>query len=375
MRMRTVSLLLVGGLGLVGCSPDHLGAPWIPDQSLTNAGGEVSPGWHISMNQPPPTERAQLTALTEGTVLLAGGQNGVTLGSASVFDRTTLEWTAVDPMLQARRDFAAVELGPGVVLAIGGAQDLEDEGTRELATVERFESGHWQPLASLHGPRSFHTATVLSDGRVLVAGGVHSGALLASAELYDPATDAWSVLAPMHHPRAEHTATVLADGRVLVLGGDDGGASAELFDPDAGTWTDAADMPVPRLLHVAARLPSGRVLVTSGAGSDGLTTELFDPGENAWLPAPPPTVRRIHAQGVTLRNGSVALVGGENDHGYPIATAEAFDESFGGWLRLGDLAFPRSGFFSVAGLGDGGAVVVGPLDGDTWAEFLVAATP
>lgn len=121
--------------------------------------------------------------------------------------------------------------------------------------------------------RSGHTATLLLDGRVLAVGGGQnfSGIFdLATAELYDPRTRTWTSTAPMTDVRWGHTATLLPNGRVLVAGGQpDGGgseswASAVIYDPDTGTWQPSAPMLVARTGHTATLLPNGQVLVSGG---------------------------------------------------------------------------------------------------------------
>src|SRR6185503_3325777 len=84
--------------------------------------------------------------------------------------------------------------------------------------------------------RRGHTATRLSDGRVLIAGGENSTGTLNETELYDPSSGTFSAAANMATARADHSATLLADGRVLIAGGHH--ASTEIFDPSTGAFTD-----------------------------------------------------------------------------------------------------------------------------------------
>jgi hypothetical protein len=108
-----------------------------------------------------------------------------------------------------------------------------------IASAELYDpqSGAWSATQGMVAPRESHTATLPPDGRVLVAGGegdasTSAGFALASAELYDPVSGTWSATASMAAARREHTATLLPDGRVLVAGGTDG--SAEIYDPGRG---------------------------------------------------------------------------------------------------------------------------------------------
>ena len=110
-----------------------------------------------------------------------------------------------------------------------------------------------------------HTASLLPDGRVLIAGGLVDF----GAEIYDPDLGTWTATAPMVEMREGHTATVLADGTVLVVGGADtdrhpAHTSAEIYDPRADTWTATGSMVIPRAYHTANLLPDGRVLVAGG---------------------------------------------------------------------------------------------------------------
>src|SRR5262249_6464354 len=143
-----------------------------------------------------------------------------------------------------------------------------------LASVELYDpaAGTWSPGPVLATARSGHSATVLADGRVLVAGGVGArGAALKAAELFDPARGQWSATGSMVDARVGHQAVRLADGRVLVTGGElrTGGATralayCELFDPATGSWTPTGSLGTARKGHQATLLPDGRVLVTGG---------------------------------------------------------------------------------------------------------------
>ena len=158
-------------------------------------------------------------------------------------------------------------------------------------TAELYDpaSGTWTVTGEMSQGRAYHTATLLPDGRVLVAGGMSGNETLASAELYDPSLGTWSSAGSMGVVREGHTATLLADGTVLVVGGagdlpeQAALSTAELYDPSTGTWTATANMDDARIHQTATLMPDGTVLVTGGyisgpAGTLLDSAELYVPG-------------------------------------------------------------------------------------------------
>ncbi len=145
----------------------------------------------------------------------------------------------------------------------------------------------FQPTGSMIQGRAGHTATLLRDGRVLVAGG-YNEIEIASSELYDPASATWTNTGRLAIGRQNHTATLLPNGMVLVAGGTDRSglttASAELYNPATGAWTPTGSLLHDRALHTATLLAGGRVLVAGGSGSSGFvaSAELYDPATGVW---------------------------------------------------------------------------------------------
>jgi N-acetylneuraminic acid mutarotase len=181
----------------------------------------------------------------------------------------------------------------------------------------------WETTGSMVTARCACTATVLPDGKVLVAGGYNGSTpwtVYASAELYDPATGTWESTGSMSGSRAGHKAMLLPNGKVLVAGGYDGAylTSAELYDPDTGTWTTTGSMAEGRVWHTMTLLPNGKVLVTGGENGSStfsaLTAELYDPAANGGLGAWSATGSMAQARSVhtatLLPDGKVLVAGG-----------------------------------------------------------------
>ena len=161
----------------------------------------------------------------------------------------------------------------GLVLAFGAMSSVAagDNAAAELSqSVPTQPPDRWKVTGDLITARSSHTATLLPNGQVLVAGGLGNSDYLASAELYDPATGMWTATGSLAAARYAHTATLLLNGQVLVAGGYGNVRylrSAELYDPASGMWTATQDF-VPGRANHAATLLHGRVLVSGGYNFD-----------------------------------------------------------------------------------------------------------
>jgi hypothetical protein len=214
--------------------------------------------------------------------------------------------------------------------------------------------------------RSGQTATLLADGRVLVAGGYDGSAVLTSAETYDPAKGTFSRTGSMGQPHDGGTATLLPDGEVLMAGGVDpaspeqqGFAAAELYDPGTGKFRTTGSMVQDRWSQAAALLADGKVLVAGGAGlpADLASAELYDPKTGRFAATGSMTQARYGLTATSLGDGRVLVAGGWCERG-TVASAELFDPRTGLFAATGSMEQPRSDHTATL-LADGRVLVAG----------------
>ncbi|MFO1526453.1 MAG: kelch repeat-containing protein [Turneriella sp.] len=201
----------------------------------------------------------------------------------------------------------------------------------------------WEATGSMITGRYLHTATLLADGRVLITGGSATGPTLASAEIFDPNANggigSFQSTGSMSTGRYEHTATLMGDGRVLVAGGYNGSsyvASAEIFDPNAnggiGAFTTTGNLATGSGSHTATRLPNGRVLLIGGQSmsSQSAIVQIFDPtgngGIGAFTAMTSLNVARAAHTTTLLNDGRLLVTGGHNSTGF-LSSAELYDAS------------------------------------------------
>jgi len=297
-------------------------------------------------------------------------------------------WSAAASLITGRGEHTATLLRNGTILVAGGT----DGRGKALASADVYnpKTNRWAAAGTMATTRLDFTATLLPSGRVLVVGGLDAPApsnSLASAEVYDPTTNAWSPAAPMSAGRARHTAIGLPDGRVLVVGGQSftlrgGGifesqpASAEIFDPTKNHWSATAPMSVYRFGQTTTLLGDGRVLVTGG--TDGFTTfrstEIYDPKQDRWSAAASMTTGRDGHTATLLPNGDVLVIGGlETDAlsspplTIPLSSAEVYDPRVDRWSAVAGMAGARDEDTATL-LSNGTVLVVGDMRPGSRAE-------
>ena len=291
----------------------------------------------------------------------------------------------------------------------GGSEDERDQAVLPTPMV-LIDTPTPLPTNSMSFARGTHTATLLQDGRLLIAGGDDGGgrldAITDTVELYDPSTGRWEPADIMGRQRTQHAAVLLNDGRALLVGGagvvqakideqqkDQSLIETDLFDPTSGSWSFAADISTPRDNIAATLMPDGSVLIAGGDDGSGTDTsvlasaEVFDPAAGQWSSTGSMSQPRQGHSLVPLDNGAALVAGGDAGDD-PFQSVEIYDPSSGTWSGTDDMADARERFAAVV-LQDGTVLVAGgggtsgrlssaelydPGDG-TWSSAAEMSTP
>jgi hypothetical protein len=334
--------------------------------------------------------------------VVATSTEAATISGSSVVTVTTANgrFTPTGSMQNPRGFHTATLLADGKVLVAGGAERADPLCIGGIASTELYDSaaGSFAVSGSMTAPRYAHTATALVNGEVLVAGGFGSGSDCEDlgepsqngAELYDSSTGSFRATGRMILGRGGHTATLLTDGKVLVAGGGDqgGGAlpfygkgsdTAELYDPRTGVFRSTGNMATARLGHAATLLPDGKVLIVGGVpmsvSQPTATAEIYDPGTATFTTTASMTTARAGHTATILQDGRVLITGGYKDftngefHSSP--TAELYDPVRRTFSATGSMVVARF-VHTATVLPDGTVLIVG--GGDPTAELYDPAT-
>ncbi len=327
--------------------------------------------------RPAATSARRSVAAALALAVLAAAAGALVIVRTPVYAWPVTGLRATGSMHTRRASFAFVKLSDGRVLVAGGM--IANHDFTPKAELYDPARGTFEPTGSLLEGRVGLSGTLLADGRVLIAGGWTNQGVTASAEIYDPVTARFTQAAPMHSPRADHTATLLRDGTVLFTGGavmnNESTATAELYDPRRRAFHELAPMPQARVAHTATSLADGRVLIAGGL--DGTTslrsTLLYDPATRAFAPGPPMREPRSKHGATRLADGSVLVVGGARDNGWStrLDDTERYDPKTDRFVAAGVMHAHRFKIDnSVVLLANGNVLVAG---GGDRAELYDAA--
>jgi len=279
-------------------------------------------------------------------------------------------WAPTGAMIWARDGHTATLLTNCKVLVAGGTNNGVALTSAELYNRT---TGTWASTGSMHVGRTQARAVLLSNGKVLVVGGCINDCLSAttkSAELYNPNSGTFTATGPMVQARAEFAITLLANGQVLVAGGcaayDANGCSstsnkAEIYNPATGKWTATTALRAARHAMNATRLASGKVLVAGGAtaASDALnSTEIYDPTAKTWTLGNKMVQARSDYASIMLGTGKILFMGGENINGVSISNSELYNPSTGTFAATGNMTATREEHAAVL-LANGNVLVSG----------------
>ncbi len=281
---------------------------------------------------------------------VAPGATTITAASGAVNGSTTLTvagFVLSGNLNTARATQTATLLTNGMALVAGGV----DGSGNILASAELYNAtgGTFSPTGSLNTGRSYHSATLFSNGVVLMAGGVGFGAVaLTSAELYNPTTGSFTNTGSLNNARSCHSATALNNGTVLIVGGlgSSGAlASAELYNPATGTFTITGSLNTARSCHTATMLSNGMVLIAGGADSTGAAlanAELYNPASGTFTSTGSLNTARTQHTATMLNNGMVLIAGGANSTGAAIGSAELYNPAASTFTSTGSLNTARA---------------------------------
>jgi hypothetical protein len=317
---------------------------------LATSGTGPAPLAGFALGNPPTYYNLSTTAVYSGSISVCINYTGISFASPELFHYNGAAWvnvtTSVDPITQ---------------IVCGSVTSL--------SPFALFEPKGFAATGNMISPHEYHTAALLNNGKVLLAGGEGSGFISGKAELYDPTTGTFSPTGSLNTARGYHMATLLGNGKVLIAGGSGlagGLASAELYDPSSGTFTPTGNLRVPRPSNdTATLLNNGTVLVvgypaSQGGGLSAAIAELYDPATGTFSTTGSLNTARDTHTAALLNNGKVLIAGGYDNSANVLASAELYDPASGTFTMTGSLNAGRVGGTATL-LNNGKVLVAGGL--------------
>jgi hypothetical protein len=291
-------------------------------------------------------------AQTPGTTTIQARLGSISAsGNLTVSSSIATGFVATGSMSNARESHTATLLNDGTVLIAGGWQS---RNVHTLASAELYNpaTATFTATGNLSTARNSHTAGLLNDGSVLIIGGIDStGIYSASAEIYHPATGVFTATGTMITGRFGHSSTVLANGSALIVGGYDNSGnallSAELYNPATEAFTVAGNLSTARAYHTATVLNDSTVLIAGGYDTNGNSmalAEIYNPATGTFTPTGTLNTARYSHTASLLNGGKVLIEGGFDDSFNVLGQAELYDPAGGAFTNTGTANIPRDGY-------------------------------
>jgi uncharacterized protein (TIGR03437 family) len=309
------------------------------------------------------------TLLRNGKVLVAGGGGfpcsgnfcfSTTYNSAELYDPATGRWSNTGS-LSRRANHTATLLPNGQVLVAGGVNFGYDIGSFNYVTSAELynpATERWQPTGSFTMIRGYHSAVLLPNGKILAVGSpdLNGRPVVWSAELYDPATERWSSTGT---PTMFGKLTLLPNGKVLAAGN-----AAELYDPGTERWSSTGKLNVIQDVRAMTLLPNGKVLVTGNESfTPTMLAELYDPATGTWNVTGSFNTNHYGGMVILFPDGRVLMSGGFDSNFYSLRNAEVYDSATGVWIAISSMIAARQDHTATL-LPNGKVLITGGVDGD-----------
>jgi N-acetylneuraminic acid mutarotase len=328
------------------------------------------------------------TLLHNGKVLISGGSTkyNVFTSSSELYNPTTGSFTNTGSMHTMRFNQNTILLNTGKVLTIGGLANASNSGPvfKYLSSCELYDtaSGTWSYTDSLPYQVWFATATLLNNGKILLAGGQNSNGTLKNCQIYDPSTGKWSATGSLNHARCFFTATLLPNGKVLIAGGEDGYsvATCEIYDPTTETWSNTGALNTASQGHSSYLLSNGDVILMGGINWNGQhnylnRTEIYKVATGQWSVVDNMETKRLRHSSTLLANGDVLIIGGKSNETTFNITSEVYKVNCGNCLTPSAPTLSATYSNTCAGQSTALSIASGQLDSAThWQWYSNSCT-
>ena len=322
---------------------------------VVTLGGVVSNGVNFTVSAPPLVSLAVTPA--NPILFVTGTQQFTAIGT--YLDATMQDLTSVSTWSSSNTAAATIS-STGLASAVALGQTTIQATVGSVAGTTNLTVGTFATNASMNSPHSGHTATLLTDGRMLIADG--------PIEIYSPSTHTFIDTGNLNTPRTSTTATLLNDGTTLFVGGYDVDgntlASAEIFSPATGTFAFAGSMSTARASHAATLLNDGTVLIAGGFDGNYnvlASAEIYNPATGTFTGAGVMYTARAYHTATLLNDGTVLIAGGSDNTGTSLATAEIFNPASQSFTAVASMNSARQ-YHTATLLNDGTVLIAGGLD-------------